>query len=92
MVKIMRQSANKENNKNDLTDIVRGTVTSENPLRIKVEDRFEIDKSFLILSNFCFRKEFNGVVLWEGLKRGDKVVMLRVSNGQEFYVFGRDNK
>lgn len=66
---------------NDLTDLVYGEVVSENPLEIKVDNRFIVGEGFLILSVLCQR-----VSWWEGLKIGDRVRMLRVNQGQLFYV------
>ena len=50
LVKAMRRaSAPKEN---DMVDFVLGTVTSESPLKIKL-DKIELTETFLILSPLC---------------------------------------
>lgn len=72
-------------NVNDLTDLVYGEVISESPLEIKIDNRFIVGESFLILSVLCQR-----VSWWEGLKVGDRVRMLRVSQGQLFYVMEKE--
>lgn len=72
-------------NVNDLVDLVYGEVVSEDPLQIKVDNRFIVDESFLILSVLCQR-----VSWWEGLKAGDRVRMLRVNQGQLFYVMEKE--
>ena len=51
IVNIMNQVRNEE--KNDTTDLLFGIVTAVNPLKIKVENRFEITEEFLLLSAMC---------------------------------------
>jgi hypothetical protein len=76
-----------------LADIVMGEVLSINPLKIKV-NKLELSSTFLLLSPFCYDKVVtyqhdditSDLVIWEGLRVGDKVQMLRVSNGQLYYV------
>jgi len=40
----------------EITDMVFGVVTSVSPLKIKVDNRFEIDSDFIILSDNCVLK------------------------------------
>ena len=118
-------------------DICFGTVSSVSPLLIKVDNRFEIDETFLMLSAFVKEKwikipedsnnehihiipaiDDEGSVwqtdvaagptphthtipewktklalpkikLWRGLKVGDKVRMIRLKEGQLYYVIER---
>ncbi|CEP39554.1 phage protein [[Clostridium] sordellii] len=89
-VRLIKQGARHAIPENSLTDLVPGEVTKEDPLTILVENRFQIDSDFLILSPFCREfKDKNGTVLFDKLKQGDKVLLLRVSNGQQFYVIDR---
>ncbi len=90
LVRLIRQGARCAIPENTLTDLVPGEVTKEEPLTILVENRFQIDSDFLILSPFCREfKDKNGTVIFDKLKQGDKVLLLRVSNGQQFYVLDR---
>lgn len=114
-----------------------GVVTSVEPLKIKVENRLEIDETFLLLSAFVKEKWINipedadnqhihiipamddegamwqtdpaagpashvhtipqwktklalpKIKLWRGLKVGDAVRMIRLQNGQLYYVIER---
>lgn len=75
--------------KTSLADVLHGTVTSENPIKINIESRFEVGSSFLILSPFCYKLEINGEKVWDGLKKGDKVNLLRCQDGQKYYVLDR---
>ncbi|MGL4875184.1 MAG: DUF2577 domain-containing protein [Clostridium sp.] len=88
--KIIREGAKRAIPQNELTDIVVGEVKKTSPLLISVENRFEISGDFLILSPFVKElKSKDGAILWEGLKVGERVNMLRVSKGQQFYILDR---
>jgi hypothetical protein len=90
LVKLIKQGARHAIPENTLTDLVPGEVTKQDPLTILVENRFQIDSDFLILSPFCREfKDKNGTIIFDKLKQGDKVLLLRVSNGQQFYVLDR---
>lgn len=81
-------------NVQELTNLLYGTITSIAPLKIKVDNRFEITEEFIVLSTLC--KETyaqpidNGTKLWRGLALGDVVRILRVNQGQLYYVLERD--
>lgn len=51
LVNIMNQVRNED--KSDTTDLLFGIVTSTSPLKIKVENRFEVSEEFLMLSAMC---------------------------------------
>ncbi len=57
---------------------VFGTVISRAPLSVKIDDRFIIGESALILM-----KQFSN-----GFKSGDKLVLLREHGGQRYLVLG----
>lgn len=67
-----------------LSDMLFGEVTSIAPLKIKVDSRFEVGESFLILSPLC-----QAVGWWRGLQVGDSVLMIRFNHGQLYYVVQR---
>lgn len=90
LVRLIKQGARHAIPENTLTDLVPGEVVKKEPLTILVENRFQIDEDFLILSPFCREfKDKNGTIIFDKLKEGDKVLLLRVSNGQQFYVLDR---
>lgn len=104
---------------NEVVDIVIGEVTSDKPLKVKVENR-ELTESFLILGALCkethiytpYIKKHDhyhtlppstesktasqpqgndfDIMLWRGLKVGDKVLMLKVGRGQKYYIMQRE--
>ncbi|WP_338630567.1 DUF2577 domain-containing protein [Clostridium baratii] len=90
LVKLMKQCTRQAIPQSVLTDLVAGEVVKENPLTILIENRFKVDEDFLILSPFCREfKDKNGTIIFDKLKQGDKVLLLRVSEGQQFYVLDR---
>lgn len=90
LAKLIKQGASNAIPKSSLTDLVGGEVVNTSPLIIQVENRFQVDEDFLILSPFCREfKSKDGAILFENLKNGEKVLLLRVSNGQQFYVLER---
>jgi hypothetical protein len=51
LVEIIRQASKRP--QSEETDLLFGVVTSVNPLKIKIDNRFEVDETFLILSVLC---------------------------------------
>ncbi len=137
LVKIM-QDAGKPSS-SESTDLLFGEVTSVSPLKIKIDNRFEVGEEFLILSalvkdtvinipaiDASYREDnqhshvipatvtlsidsnnnpvnhnhkisswntelsLPSIRLWRGLIVGDKVRVLRVNQGQMFYVLERE--
>jgi hypothetical protein len=114
----------------ETTDLLFGEVTSVSPLKIRIDNRFEVDEQFLILSalvketivqvptaetamhshiipehttgsggtgphthtipEMTTYSALPSITLWRGLIVGDKVRLLRVANGQMFYVIERE--
>jgi hypothetical protein len=128
LLKIMQEASKMPTE--ETTDLLFGVVTSVSPLKIKIDNRFEVDEKFLILSALVKEtvikipeREENkhshvipqhttsaagegphthtipqmntlsalpDILLWRGLIVGDKVRVLRVNQGQMFYVLERE--
>lgn len=93
IIRIMQKAG--KPNKEDLTDMLGGTVTSISPLKIRIDEKAELDEDFFILGTMVreMKPTIQGigeVVLWRGLEVGDRVRMLRVGEGQMFYVIERE--
>ncbi len=128
LLKIMQEASKMPTG--ETTDLLFGVVTSVSPLKIKIDNRFEVDEKFLILSALVKEtvikipeREENkhshvipqhttsaagegphthtipqmntllalpDILLWRGLIVGDKVRVLRVNQGQMFYVLERE--
>lgn len=101
LVKIMQKASKKAIDNTNLSDTLYGTITSISPLRLKVDNRFEVGEDFLILSPFCFKNEVEvkfeldeeevktQVLIWDGLNINDKVLLLRCQSGQRYYVMNK---
>ena len=78
-----------------LTDKATGTVVSVSPLTIKTDTSLPpiSGEALILTSNVCETKAVRGgsgtVTVTEGLKVGDKVIMLRVQKGQQFIVLSK---
>ncbi len=129
LIKIMQNASKPASG--ETTDLLFGVVTSVSPLRIKIDNRFEVDEKFLILGALVketiikiptreenehthvipqhttslggqqdphthtipqmnTRSALPDILLWRGLEVGDKVRVLRVNQGQMFYVLERE--
>jgi len=85
---------------NEKVDLVTGTVTSVNPLKIKI-GKIELTESFLVVGALCKATTIKipkrdasedalpDILLWRGLQVGDEVYMIRFSDGQKYYVLQR---
>ncbi|WP_071131373.1 DUF2577 domain-containing protein [Enterococcus timonensis] len=81
----------------DLADVLFGAVTSTSPLKIRVNPQLEIGADNIILSELVKEKiititidgKSGSATVFEALKSGDRVVMLRFSKGQKYYVLER---
>lgn len=93
LIKIIKKACSEVLESQKLTDIIYAKVTSQNPLEVEVEGRFPIGENFLVLSPLCREKKVNingqEVILWENLKVGDKVNLMRFNKGQNFYVIDK---
>ena len=132
LIKIMQDAAKPPSG--ETTDLLFGEVTSVSPLKIKIDNRFEVDEKFLILGALVRetiikipQRDNNNhshnipaqvtlsvddndipvghthkipahvtnnalpdILLWRGLIVGDKVRILRVNKGQQFFVLERE--
>ena len=70
------------------TDLCFGTVTSVNPLIIQLDNDLSLTDNFIELSCLCKEtySDDKSVLLWKGLKLGDKVKLLKVNLGQLYYA------
>lgn len=103
LVNLIRQGAKNAIPPSSLTDMLFGTVTSINPIKVKIDNRFEVGESFLVLPHFCFKKEIElnleycleekgtpiTILLWDDISIGESLTLLRCSSGQKYFVLDR---
>ena len=93
-VDIMQKIARDSAGSNSMTDILYGVVTSVSPLKIKVDNRFEISAKFLVLSSLVKKKtvtlpDDTVLTLWGNLSVGEGVSLIRHNGGQKFFIIDR---
>ena len=90
--KLARLIKQQKINEMDLADFVFGQVTSISPMKIMIDNRFEITEEFIMLSPMV-QKLTVGITeyytVFEDLKVGDNVVVLRGRSGQLYYVLNK---
>ena len=79
-----------------LTDKATGPVESASPLKVKVDTTMQsIPEAGLILTDTVKERTVNvqggsgSVAVREGLKPGDRVLMLRVQNGNQYIILSK---
>lgn len=79
-----------------LTDKATGTVESTAPLKVKVDTSMQsIPEAGLILTDTVKERTVKvqggsgSVTVREGLKPGDRVLMLRVENGNQYIILSK---
>ena len=80
LVQLVKQIAIDAVNASKPCDYRIGTVTEENPLKIKISQSITIDDDFLHLTQ---------TVTENPLKKGDKVLLIRKQGGKKYAVIDR---
>jgi len=82
-----------------LTDVVHGTVISTSPLQVQVDQKLILSEAHLQLTRAVKEHEVemsieNGAKqiykVYNGLKQGDKVTMIRAHGGQRFLIIDKE--
>lgn len=97
LVRAVQQVSNGANEAGYPADMMSGTVIAASPLKIKVEQRFDISRAQLIvpehLTDHTVDVELDGVKrkmkIYSGLKTGQQVALIRQQGGQKFLVTDR---
>ncbi|MCR8658965.1 DUF2577 domain-containing protein [Paenibacillus endoradicis] len=70
-----------------------GVVTNTNPLEVNVDQRFTLPVDFLVVPESLTENKLviggTSYIVREGLKVGDKLLLLRVQGGQQFIILDR---
>lgn len=72
-----------------LTDIAYGKVESISPLTVRLDQKLLLTKEFLIVTDSFKNKVINGITIDNELKVGDKLIMLRVQEGQKYLLLSK---
>lgn len=87
----------------EYADVVYGLVTSIKPLKVQLANNMVIDDNFIVLGKHIGKYKLDAKATIKGekvtikdmefdnsLKKGDKVTMIRMDGGQQFYLFERE--
>ena len=98
LLQIIKKAAVEAVEASNPAKVVYGTVTAVSPLNIRIEQRFTIPEAFLTLTknvrDYKVRMTVNGGTEQEytvknGLKTGDRVMLLREQGGQNYIVLDK---
>lgn len=98
MISLIKQAAIEAVEQNSPTSITYGEVISINPLEINIDQKFSISKEFILLTSNVIDRETeinindgikNKAVIFDGLKEGDEVLLLRAQGGQKYIILDR---
>lgn len=73
-------------------NVLFGKVNSVSPLEIEIHQKLILTKEFLVLTERVTKYEVNiplNTLIRNGLKKGDRVVLLREQGGQRFIVLDK---
>ena len=88
----------------NIADICYGTVTAIEPLKIMLEQKLELTEEFLVLSQnvvkhyesfYMRKKNSNGewehyeIIIEKELKKGERVILMKMTGGQRYVVLER---
>lgn len=97
MIQIIKQAAVEAVEKNNPMRIMYGTVVSESPVSVKIDQKFTVTSAFLILthnvSDYKTKIKIDGeekeIEVKNGLKNGDRVMLMQEQGGQQFIVLDK---
>ena len=87
-----------QNRPNEHTDMTVGIVVSSSPIEVKLENKLTLNNNQLVVPEFVRKKIATGdctcgatctVTIREGLKVGDKVILLKIKRGQQYLILSK---
>lgn len=93
MINLIKREALKAVNATNPVNVITGTVTSTSPLQINIHQKLTLTNEFLIVIEHVTRYTVNvsgtTIVIREGLRINDKVVLLRMQGGNQYVVLDK---
>ncbi|WP_421664539.1 DUF2577 domain-containing protein [Lysinibacillus telephonicus] len=98
LLNIIKKVAINAINAQKLTTVVYGNVVDVNPLKVQIDQKLVLEKEHLKLTrnvkDFAVEATMNGskqnFTVHNGLKKGDKVSMIRVHGGQQYIIIDKE--
>lgn len=80
LTQLIKQIARQERFASDPCDVLTGRVVDDDPLKIYITAKCQIDEDFIIMTQTARKAE---------LKKDDKVALIRASGGQRFLLLDK---
>lgn len=80
LVQLLKQISKEEREASKPCDVIIGTVSTVEPLKIGVSQKIYLSEEFLIKTSYFAQLE---------IKKGDDVVMIRKQGGQQFLLIDK---
>ena len=98
LIEIMKRAALDATDNAQMCDLRYGTVTSVSPLKVKITSQFVLPQSLLVVPQHLTTHELEyttegspkqKITIYNELKVGDKVALLRKQGGQSYFILDR---
>lgn len=98
-LKLVKRVAIAAVNSQKLSDIVYGTVISESPLKVQIDQKLTLDEAHLKLTKAVKDHEVEMSIgsgskqiytVYNGLLKGDIVTMIRAQGGQQYLIIDKE--
>ena len=89
MINVINEAINRKLNSISFTTVIKGTVESLNPLKVRLSNKIVIGLSFIEPRSLGIDDSSPSSAL--PLVIGEEIEMIRFNNGQRFYVLGKSN-
>lgn len=103
LVQALQQVANQTYKAGDPSDFVFGTVINDTPIKIQIDQKLILTEEFLILTSNVMDYKVKAnmyaiggsegdkqyLMVYNGLKAGDEVIMLKNQGGQRYVVLDK---
>lgn len=80
LVQLLKQISKEEREASKPCDVITGTVSAVDPLKISVSQKIYLSEEFLLKTSYFAQLE---------IKKGDNVVMIRKQGGQQFLLIDK---
>jgi len=89
MINVINEAINRKLNSISFTTVIKGTVESLDPLKVRLSNKIVIGLSFIEPRSLGIDDSSPSSAL--PLVIGEEIEMIRFNNGQRFYVLGKSN-
>lgn len=84
LLQIIKQASKEERMADGTADVLLGTVSSIEPLNIRISSKVTLDSGFLYITETISDK-----ITDKKIKKGDKVVLVKSDDGQKYLLIDK---